>query len=50
MTPARHKDDELVQQMYKYAKALVDMTASGWVTILTNSALSCGSICCPPRA
>lgn len=32
MTEARNKTSELIQQMYKYAKALVDMTESGWLT------------------
>lgn len=32
MSPARRKDDELVQQMYKYSKALTDMVAIGWIT------------------
>lgn len=32
MSAARRKDDDLVQQMYKYAKAIVDMEASGWLT------------------
>lgn|GEM_PF-6839065 len=32
MSLARRKDDELVQQMYKYSKALTDMVATGWIT------------------